>query len=282
MERALQELMDHLYGRARQEVRIAIDEIRGHLQLDEGLFDAAIGLLATHGLIGMNLRRDAVLLSPAGKIAYEKGCTLEICLGTHYILSKYRSAIVHISVLDGEGDAAGATGFFCSDFPGFVATARHVVDESRRLVDIRNESGTVIAAGDFDVRLAPHRDLDLALIRCAPPAGTNSLRIEWDATVARELDEVIVAGYPHIAFHDSTLVFSRGEIASFPSLRTGERKSIMISRITESGFSGGPVIDARGRVTGVVEQENIVEDKRGTKAIFVTATAAQHFSVFSL
>jgi len=184
------------------------------------------------------------------------------------------------ALVDAEGDESGATGFFCADFPGWVATAAHVVDERHKLINLTDEYGRLICAEHLDVERVTGGDLDLALIRCETPAGISALRIEWDGTVARELDEVIVAGYPYISFHKPALVVSRGEIASFPFLRSGERRSLRISRVTEPGFSGAPVIDTRGFVIGVVEQENILEDKKGNRSIFVTATPAYHFVTF--
>src|SRR5258708_16250124 len=105
--------MDFLYGSARQEIKIAIADLRTHLaSIPENDLDAAIGLLAAKDLIRLSLSRDTVVLCPFGKTAYEKGCVAEISLGTHYILDRYRSAIVHISVTDHDGDHAGATRFF--------------------------------------------------------------------------------------------------------------------------------------------------------------------------
>jgi S1-C subfamily serine protease len=281
VERILNGLMDFLYGSVRQEMKIAIADLRTHLSATpENDLDTAIGLLAAKDLIRLSLNRDSVVLCTVGKTTYEKGCVVEVCLGTRYILATYRSAIVRISVIDRDGDPAGATGFFVADFPGWLGTAGHVVEEGFEIVDVRDEAGNVVGAENLDVRRISVANIDLALVRCQIPAGVTPLRIEWDGTVARELDEVVVAGYPHISFHNPTLVVSRGEIASFPLLRSAERRSLMISRVTEPGFSGAPVIDTRGLVIGVVEQENVLTDKQGNRSIFVTATPAHHFLTF--
>jgi V8-like Glu-specific endopeptidase len=273
--------MDFLYGSAWHEMKVKVVDLRKYLPvIEENDLDAAIDMLASKDLIRLSLNRDTVALCPFGKTAHEKGCVAEICLGTQYILARYRKAIVRISVVDRDGDPGGATGFFIADFPGWIATARHVVDERIQIVDVRDEASTLISGENLDVQLSAITSLDLALVRCQAPAGVTPLRVEWDGTVARELDEVVVAGYPHISFHNPALVVSRGEISSFPLLRSEERRSLMISRVTEPGFSGAPVIDTRGLVIGIVEQENILTDKKGNRSIFVTATPAHHFLTF--
>ncbi len=268
MEDALQALMNALYGRDHQQPRMAIADLRLLTPgVNENDFDNAIGMLAQQGLVGINLTRDTVILAAPGKTAFEKGYISEICLGNHYLVEKYRRSIVHISVRDQDGDAGGGAGFFVADFPGWIATAGHVVDNNHAIVDIRDENDAVISDRGFQVRRVGEVAVDLALIRCDMPNGVNPLKIEWERNATRELDSILVAGYPYIAQYNPALVFSQGVVATYATRQGSDRKSMIISRITEPGFSGGPVVNQKGLVVGVVEQENILTDKQGNRSI---------------
>jgi len=106
------------------------------------------------------------------------------------------------------------------------------------------------------------------------------LRLEWNPDAVRELDPVLVVGYPPIARHQPALVFSEGQVSSFAKKQSGARNSIIISKVTEPGHSGGPVLSGVGLVIGVVEQENTFERNDGIKSIFNGATPARYFSEF--
>ena len=203
----------------------------------------------------------------------------EVCLGAPFIIGKYRSAVKHLILHGTEGDETGGTGFFCSDFPGSIATARHLVSDGANLLRIENEDGTLLSNGPFEVRLAG-ADLDLALVNCNMPAGVTPLRIEWEQRALSELDRVLVVGYPPIAHHAPAVVFTEGQIASFAKKQTGDRYSTIISKMTEPGYSGGPVLSSTGLVVAVIEQENVFHRKDGGQSIFVGATPGHYFSAF--
>jgi S1-C subfamily serine protease len=280
MEAVLQQVAGFLYGQPREEPRVAVADIRAALgAIPEADLEQAIRLMEEGVLLRIGLAGNSVQSTAAGKLAFEKACVPEVCLGGAFIAQKYRAAVKHLAVRDREGDDAGGTAFFCADFPGWLATARHLVSDGSELRRIENEDGTVLFNGPFEIRLAGD-DLDLALVRCDMPAGVNALRIEWEKDAVRELDSVLVVGYPPIAHHAPALVFSEGQVASLPRKQTGDRYSAIISRITEPGYSGGPVISTNGLVVGVIEQENIFHRKDGSVSIFNGATPPHYFSDF--
>lgn len=275
MEEVLRRLADFLYGRIRQDRQVPIADVFGHFDPAESfLVDEAIDMLSRSGLMRITRDGQNAVLVPSGKLAHEKGCVAEICLGVQYITQKYRSAVVQVAVRDRQGRPSGGSGFYAADFPGWIATARHVVDEGYTVLEIRDEHSALVSDHNLDVTLVANEEL--ALIRCPTPLGVNPLRIEWDPEAVRELDEILVAGYPVISLHDPALVLSTGEIASFPTLRGSTKTSLLISRVTQPGFSGGPVINTKGFVVAVVEREYIYATEAGN-AVFITATRASGY-----
>jgi S1-C subfamily serine protease len=197
-----------------------------------------------------------------------------MCLGEEYIARRYGLSVVHVAVRKQNGDESSASGFFVEDFPGHIATAKHVV-QGNRVIQISDRDGREVVFPDQQPLFVAD-GADVALIPCPIPDGVIPLRIEWDRTEVHELDQVLVLGYPPIARHRPALVHARGEIAALPMRQDAERRSVMISRVTEPGYSGGPVINGRGYVVGVVEQENQLERLDGSPSIFITAAFALH------
>jgi hypothetical protein len=280
MEHVLQQVADFLYTGPGGKQTFTVAEIQAALNnISAGDLHEAIRLMHKNSLLRIALAGDLVELVLKGKTIREKGCVSEVCLGGQFIAQKYRSAVHHIVARDGSGDEGGGCAFFCEDFPGWMVTARHLVADGRILLRVEDESGLVISNGPFQIRLAG-ADLDLALLECSSPAGVTPLRIDWDRTAVKELDEVMVVGYPPIAQHAPALVFSEGQVASIPKHVKSLRNSVIISKVTEPGYSGGPVLSAAGLVVGVIEQENIFETKAGLKSVFNGATPSHYFSEF--
>lgn len=277
MEQILSQLAQVLYGEPRLSADLAVTEIRAAMGGVEPMYvESAIRLMDRRGLLDLGLGGNAVSLTRAGKLAFERKSAPEICLGRQFIIHKYRRAVKHVVVRDPEGNESGGSGFFCADFAGWLATARHLI-EGHEVLRIENEDGSVLSAGPFELRLAAD-DLDLALIRADLPVGVVPFRVEWDAAAVSELDPVLVMGYPPIALHRLALVFSEGQVASLAKKRGGNRVSTIISKITEPGFSGGPVLNDNGFVIAVMEQENIFRRNDGAQSIFNGATPSHYFA----
>lgn len=277
MEAALQQIAELLYGQPRTDLTVAVRDVRASLRgLTDGDVDHGIRMMHDRGLLRIRLAGDAIELSAAGKKVFEKGCVPNVCLGRTFVAGRYRAAIKHLAVRNREGDESGGTAFFCADFPNWIATARHLVTDGHELLRIENEDGTVVAQPPFALR-ATGGTTDLALVQCQMPPAVNPLRIDWDTEAVKELDEVLVVGYPPIAHHAPALVFSEGEVASLARRQRGDRYSIIISRITEPGYSGGPVISSAGLVVGVIEQENVFQRKDGNPSVFNGATPIHYF-----
>ena len=139
-------------------------------------------------------------------------------------------------------------------------TAAHVLRE-RTLLRIVYGDGREIKPEQCDPPLYGPDDLDLAIIRCDPPAGLDPIPVEWRRRATAPLAELITFGYPRIARAHPGLHHATGQLHQVAT-RYSQRDSLIISS-SQPGCSGGPVVDSRGYVIGVIEQENISEEEGG-------------------
>ncbi len=136
-------------------------------------------------------------------------------------------------------DAVGSgSGFFVN--PGDVVTNNHVIIGCGRL--------ETTDGGAYSILLADPR-LDLALLR-APSPSTVWLRLSPEASV-RLGQEVYTAGYPFFDILTRDLSVTRGVASSLTGLG-GDADRFTLTAPVQPGNSGGPVLDRRGAVVGVV------------------------------
>lgn len=144
---------------------------------DHGDFGEALGLLEQRHLIRTTFERDSLQLTPEGRAAVDDGCVLELVLGPEYISEHCSPATVHVVVQGTQQREIGGTGFFSADYPGWIVTAAHII-QNRDILRIEDQNFGWISEGPFQVLLGPDR-LDLGLISCAVPEGIAPLHIEW-------------------------------------------------------------------------------------------------------
>jgi S1-C subfamily serine protease len=138
--------------------------------------------------------------------------------------------------------ASTGTGFFIS--PDTLVTNHHVVGGCGEL-RLRKNGGE--AAG---VRLlATSASDDLAVLR-APAPNRTYLRLRIGAPI-KPAEPVLVFGYPLAQALSSAGNTTLGNVTALSGLRDDSRY-IQISAAVQPGNSGGPAIDAAGRLMGVV------------------------------
>src|SRR5262249_34030871 len=157
-----------------------------------------------------------------------------------------RKSVVVISTIgrDGKKTSVG-TGFVVSA-DGLVATNLHVIDEGRpitvELADGTRHDVTAVHASD--------RPLDLAIVRIAH-RGLTPLEL-GDSDKLRDGEAVVALGNP-LGFKPSVVsgvLSARREFEGKPMLQ--------VAIPVEPGNSGGPILDMRGRVQGVVSIKSLV------------------------
>ncbi|RJL17983.1 S1 family peptidase [Paracoccus siganidrum] len=129
------------------------------------------------------------------------------------------------------------TAFFVSD-QGHLLTNAHVVENCETL---KIDGRTVIL-------LATDDSFDLALIRDVPQE--SGAVAQFAARPAPLNADITVAGYP-LAGLLSGLNITRGSVSSLKGM-AGDAIRMQISAPVQPGNSGGPAVDAAGRVVGVV------------------------------
>jgi S1-C subfamily serine protease len=137
---------------------------------------------------------------------------------------------------EGSGPDGSGTGFFVSS-DGHVLTNNHVVDGCFRI--------TVNGSPASIVRASP--DQDLALVKLAKSPVSYATFADRPA---RLNSDVTVVGCP-LAGVLGGMNVTRGSVSSLSGIG-GDVTTMQITAPVQPGNSGGPVVDAAGRVVGVV------------------------------
>ena len=132
------------------------------------------------------------------------------------------------------------SGFFVSH-DGLVLTNAHVVENCRQTT-VRSPDN--VGQGSI---LARDTQNDLALLA----SGLKPIRVATLRTSAKLGEEVVVFGYPLSGLLASSGNVTTGIVSALAGLRDDSRL-LQISAPIQPGNSGGPVLDRRGDVIGVV------------------------------
>jgi len=138
-------------------------------------------------------------------------------------------------------EAASGSGFFVTQ-SGHLITNAHVVAGAYRIL-ARTANGRFLAAE----LLALDQSRDLALLKVEGQHSALPLSRE----VPRRGAAVAVAGFPNPDMQGLSIKITRGEINSLTGARDDPRL-LQISAQVQPGNSGGPLIDMKGNVSGVV------------------------------
>lgn len=147
------------------------------------------------------------------------------------------------------GGSFSGTGF-CVHADGYVLTNHHVVEDAREILarSPRHRCALELVFAD------PTNDL--ALLRAdSPPPGVALFR---DGPQARLGETVMVVGYPLGGLLGSGPQVTTGNVSSL--IGPGDdTRSLQFTAPTQSGNSGGPLLDGDGTVVGVVSSKlNVV------------------------
>lgn len=145
------------------------------------------------------------------------------------------------SLPESENLIASGSGFFVSE-DGYLVTNAHVVEEATR-VKVRTKTGVQNATiVELD------KENDLALLKIAGKYKPLPIASEEAAALG---DSVFTIGFPNIELQGLEPKYTDGKISSLAGMRD-DPIAYQISVPVQSGNSGGPLVDARGFVVGVV------------------------------
>ncbi|REK19623.1 MAG: hypothetical protein DWQ37_00745 [Planctomycetota bacterium] len=172
-------------------------------------------------------------------------------LSVEDLTEKVARSIVVISPSGRDGRRSGVgTGFVISS-DGLIATNFHVIGEGRalrvQLADGRQVDATAVHASD--------RALDLAVLR-VDEKDLPALEL-GDSDKVRQGESIIALGNPQ-GLENSVV---SGVVSGVREM--DGRKMIQMAIPIEPGNSGGPVVDAEGRVQGIVTMKSVVTPNLG-------------------
>lgn len=154
----------------------------------------------------------------------------------------------------GAEPASSGSGFIVAG--RYVLTNNHVVDGCAS-VGVKRQGLTLPGAV-----AAVNREDDMALLRFSRVIGEPAALRE--ASPIRLGEKVFVVGYPLRGFLADDIVITSGEVNALAG-PYNDRRYVQISAPVQNGNSGGPVIDASGKVIGmVVSSLNSIEVARQT------------------
>ena len=140
------------------------------------------------------------------------------------------------------GTKSYGTGFFVSS-NGYVITAAHVVEntEQVKLMNRNMETSAHIVYKD--------EDLDIAVLKADE---TNSSFLPIISSSETHIGEkVFTLGFPQVTIQGSEVKYTEGSINALSGIR-GNKRLFQISIPVQPGNSGGPLINSRGEVIGVI------------------------------
>lgn len=189
------------------------------------------------------------------------------------LFEKSKAAVVQVNLKSAGGELIGnGTGFLVED-DGLVVTNHHVIDDAE-VIELVFSDGRKTAAvsvvGDFP-------QTDLAVLKLDTPVATALLALA-DTTTLVAGDPVAIIGSPM----GLGWTLTEGKVAAYRAtglpeeLRGREGKLLgaqpvlQLSVPVAPGNSGGPVLDAEGRLVGVVKAQLGF----GTSFTFAVPTAA--------
>jgi regulator of sirC expression with transglutaminase-like and TPR domain len=169
------------------------------------------------------------------------------------IVEMVQPALVSISSTDRDGKKHGVGTGFVIDSHGFIATNLHVIGENRRF-EVELSGGRKLPVTAIH---ATDRLYDLAIIRVDPGKEPLPALELGDAANAVAGTPAVVMGNPLGLKYSvvSGIVSGNREIEG--------RRMIQLAMPIEPGNSGGPVVDYKGRVLGIVTMKSFVSENLG-------------------
>lgn len=167
------------------------------------------------------------------------------------IVKQARPAIVVITVAGRDGSQQGlGTGFIISA-KGLIATNLHVIGEARPIT-VQTADGKTLAVKAIH---ASDRAADLAILQVE---GKDLPALELaDSDHLTQGQPIVVLGNPQGLRHSVV----SGVLSGTRDMNG--RKMIQLALPIEPGNSGGPVLDAAGRVLGIVTMKSLVTENLG-------------------
>lgn len=163
-----------------------------------------------------------------------------------------RPSLVKVSQVGREGVDGIGSGFVVSA-DGLIATNLHVIGEAR---DLRVETGDGVLHEVVEVH-ATDSHADLAVLRVKPNGGKLKPLGLGDSDRARQGDPIVAMGAPE------GLAFSVVEGVLSGKRDIDDVEMLQVAVPIERGNSGGPLLDRKGNVLGLLTLKSLRTDNLG-------------------
>jgi regulator of sirC expression with transglutaminase-like and TPR domain len=204
----------------------------------------------------------AVVLALLGTAMAEDSNNPEAPRAVTQLIEEIRPSVVTIRVSGRDGgELAMGTGFVI-DREGLIATNLHVIPEGRSF-SIETPDGRELEVASIE---STDRAADLAIIRVRTPSPPIAALPLAEEPISQGTN-VVAFGNP-LGLRDSVVT---GIVSAVREV--GGREMIQLAMPTQPGNSGGPLVDRRGRVRGIINMKSAVDDNLGF-AIPIQALAA--------
>ncbi|MEI7698655.1 MAG: transglutaminase family protein [Planctomycetia bacterium] len=180
-----------------------------------------------------------------------KQAETETTLSAEVLAEQARKSLVVVRSTDRTGGELGLGTGFAIEGPGLIATAYHVIGDGR---EIRVELPDGRKLPVIEV-FASSSQLDLAILRVeATDLPPLPLSPEGKTPQGRE---IVALGHPE-GFRNAIVT---GVVSGYQEIDGIEMLQLAMS--IERGNSGGPVLDRKGQVVGIVTRKSALQDKLG-------------------
>lgn len=160
-----------------------------------------------------------------------------------------RNPIATISKEKLESGPKSGTGFLLSE-QGYIVTNYHVVNNANNIV-VKGVNGDFYAMQPAEI-VASDKNTDLAIIKLKNPNVTYTQPPFYLQTeVANTGESVFLLGYPLTGSMGEEVKLTTGVVSSKTGYQ-GDIGSYQVSAPAQPGNSGGPLLDKKGNLIGVV------------------------------
>lgn len=212
----------------------------------------ATALVGALGITAGVLAGCSMLPSPQATVTVTGGTSRPVASGAgsdaikswDTVFEDVSSAVLRISTTSCDGGGAMGTGFLVE--PDLVMTASHVI-AGARTVSLQSENGALVDG----IVIGADDSHDVALIRLGTRSTATPLSLE--SQLPERGAEIAVVGYP---FGVQLARISQGVMSGLPepvSYADQEvERAFTTDAATNGGNSGGPALNAQGKVIGLI------------------------------